>query len=59
VGSVGQPRDLNPKASFGIYDNVAHKVSIVRFEYPINIVRQKIALAHLPDALGRRLLVGR
>jgi predicted phosphodiesterase len=59
VGSVGQPRDLNPKASFGIYDTVAQTVSIVRFEYPIALVRQKIALAHLPDALGRRLLVGR
>jgi len=34
-------------------------VTIVRFDYPIARVREKIALAHLPDALGRRLLVGR
>ena len=59
VGSIGQPRDLNPRASFAIYDTVEQRVSIVRFPYPIESVREKIALAHLPDALGRRLLVGR
>jgi diadenosine tetraphosphatase ApaH/serine/threonine PP2A family protein phosphatase len=59
VGSVGQPRDLNPRASFGIYDSVAQTVNVVRFDYAIARVQEKIALAHLPDALGRRLLVGR
>ena len=59
VGSVGQPRDLNPRASFGMYDSDAGIVQIVRFDYAIARVQEKIALAHLPDALGRRLLVGR
>jgi len=59
VGSIGQPRDLNPRASFGLYDTETQTVTIVRFDYPIARVREKIALAHLPDALGRRLLVGR
>jgi diadenosine tetraphosphatase ApaH/serine/threonine PP2A family protein phosphatase len=59
VGSVGQPRDLNPDASFGLYDPDARTVAIVRFAYPIAQVQEKIASAHLPDALARRLLVGR
>jgi predicted phosphodiesterase len=59
VGSVGQPRDLNPHASFGFYDAAARTVRVERFEYPIAAVQAKIASAHLPDALARRLLVGR
>jgi diadenosine tetraphosphatase ApaH/serine/threonine PP2A family protein phosphatase len=59
VGSVGQPRDLNPRASFGLYDPGARTVSIVRFDYPIARVQEKIASANLPEALARRLLVGR
>jgi diadenosine tetraphosphatase ApaH/serine/threonine PP2A family protein phosphatase len=59
VGSVGQPRDLNPRASFGRYDSESRTVTIVRFDYPIAIVQEKIAAAHLPQALARRLLVGR
>jgi predicted phosphodiesterase len=34
VGSVGQPRDLNPRASFGFYDSIARTVTINRAEYP-------------------------
>ncbi len=59
VGSVGQPRDLNPRASFGVYDSAARMVTIHRVEYPIARVQEKIVSAHLPDALARRLLVGR
>jgi predicted phosphodiesterase len=59
VGSVGQPRDLNPLASFAIYDTDARTVRVIRFAYPIGVVQEKIALAHLPAALGRRLVVGR
>jgi diadenosine tetraphosphatase ApaH/serine/threonine PP2A family protein phosphatase len=59
VGSVGQPRDLNPRASFGLYDSTARTVTITRFEYPIARVQEKIASVNLPSALARRLLVGR
>jgi diadenosine tetraphosphatase ApaH/serine/threonine PP2A family protein phosphatase len=59
VGSIGQPRDLNPRASFGFYDSIARTVSVSRVEYPIAQVQAKITSAHLPDALARRLLVGR
>ena len=59
VGSVGQPRDLNPRASFGFYDSDARTVTVHRVEYAIARVQEKIASAQLPDALARRLLVGR
>jgi diadenosine tetraphosphatase ApaH/serine/threonine PP2A family protein phosphatase len=59
VGSVGQPRDLNPRSAFGLYDSDARTIDIVRFDYPIAQVQEKIVSAHLPEALARRLLVGR
>lgn len=59
VGSVGQPRDLNPEASLGFYDDERHTVEIVRFEYPISTVQEKIECAHLPEVLARRLTMGR
>ena len=59
VGSVGQPRDLNPRASFGLFDSTERTVTVTRVEYPIARVQEKIAAVSLPDALARRLLVGR
>jgi predicted phosphodiesterase len=59
VGSVGQPRDLNPQASFAFYEPEAAKVTVERFDYPIAAVQAKIGAAHLPDALARRLVMGR
>jgi len=59
VGSIGQPRDLNPQGSFAYYEPGAATVSIERFAYPITAVQEKIAEAHLPAALARRLVMGR
>ena len=59
VGSVGQPRDLNPRASFAFYEPATARVTINRFEYAISRVQEKIASVHLPEALARRLVVGR
>jgi len=59
VGSVGQPRDLNPQASFVKYDSSTRKVQWVRYDYPISTVQQKIHEAHLPDYLAQRLEAGR
>ncbi|MBV9271772.1 MAG: metallophosphoesterase family protein, partial [Candidatus Eremiobacteraeota bacterium] len=42
VGSVGQPRDLNPDASFVIYDDEKNTVEWIRYAYPIEEVQQKI-----------------
>lgn len=59
VGSVGQPRDLNPDASFAFYDPAAKSVAWQRVAYPIAAVQAKIGAAHLPDVCARRLAVGR
>jgi diadenosine tetraphosphatase ApaH/serine/threonine PP2A family protein phosphatase len=59
VGSVGQPRDLNPEASFAFYEPETRRVEWIRYEYPIGTVQHKIHEAHLPDYLAMRLQSGR
>jgi diadenosine tetraphosphatase ApaH/serine/threonine PP2A family protein phosphatase len=59
VGSVGQPRDLNPDASFAFYDPEARTIVWERVPYPIALVQEKIGEAHLPEALAARLTAGR
>ncbi len=58
-GSVGQPRDGNPKASYGIYDQKNEIVNIYRVSYPINLTQDKIFNAGLPRNLAYRLSYGR
>jgi len=57
-GSVGQPRDRNPRCGFAIYDDSAGTVSIQRVPYPAAETRDKILQAGLPRWLGDRLLLG-
>jgi predicted phosphodiesterase len=59
VGSVGQPRDLNPRACFVRYDPSEQRVEWVRYEYPIEEVQGKMRAAGLPAYLVERLSVGR
>lgn len=59
VGSIGQPRDLNPEASFVFYDPEKRTVEWVRYPYPISEVQEKIHEAHLPEYLAMRLESGR
>jgi diadenosine tetraphosphatase ApaH/serine/threonine PP2A family protein phosphatase len=59
VGSVGQPRDLNPDASFAVFDREAQSIEWRRVPYDIAAVRSKIAAENLPEWLGTRLLSGR
>lgn len=57
-GSVGQPRDRNPKASFAIYDADEGVVHFDRVAYDVQSARKKIQRAGLPAMLGDRLVVG-
>ncbi|GAC1652367.1 MAG: hypothetical protein NVS9B12_01690 [Vulcanimicrobiaceae bacterium] len=59
VGSVGQPRDLNPAASFVWYDPLERTIEFVRYDYPISKVQEKIYDAHLPGSCAARLQIGR
>lgn len=57
-GSVGQPRDRDPRASYAIlYED---RVEFLRLEYPVDAVIEKVkAVPELHDFLGQRLLEGR
>ncbi len=57
-GSVGQPRDRNPWASFGEYYPDVGRFVLRRIPYAAERARAKILRAGLPENLGNRLLVG-
>ena len=59
VGSVGQPRDRNPKAAYAIYDLDAQTVTMRRVEYDIETTQKKIRAAGLPFRNALRLANGR
>lgn len=58
VGSVGQPRDHDPRAAFVLYDRQAGLVELVRVEYDIAAAQKKILDAGLPRRLAERLARG-
>ncbi len=58
VGSVGQPRDLDPRASYAILDTKKSTVEIVRLQYDIALAQKKIIDAGLPEFLALRLARG-
>jgi diadenosine tetraphosphatase ApaH/serine/threonine PP2A family protein phosphatase len=57
-GSVGQPRDGNPRASFGILDLSRGTWRVVRVRYDVEGARAGIAAARLPAELAERLAAG-
>lgn len=58
VGSIGQPRNGDPRASFAIWDSDAMTVSRYRLPYDIKETQRKIFEAGLPERLALRLEVG-
>lgn len=58
-GSVGQPRDGDPRAAFMIWDVDERTVRQHRAEYDVENVCRNIINAGLPSQLGDRLLRGR
>jgi diadenosine tetraphosphatase ApaH/serine/threonine PP2A family protein phosphatase len=59
VGSVGQPRDGNPRSAYVIYDMVESTVELRRLDYDIPAAQAKIRAAGLPERLADRLAYGR
>lgn len=57
-GAVGQPRDGDPRAAYGLIDTDARSVTIMRTTYDIAAARAKIVAAGLPEVLARRLETG-
>src|SRR5438105_988441 len=59
VGSVGQPRDNNPKAAYVTYDLDEGSIELRRLDYDIAKAQQKILEVGLPLRLADRLAVGK
>lgn len=57
-GSVGQPRDRDPRASFCIIDTEENEYFFYRVPYSVHAVRDGIFKFELPPFLGERLLYG-
>jgi len=58
-GSVGQPRDGDPRAAFCVYDDSEQMVTFHRIEYDVLACQAKIIRAGLPIRLAERLAMGR
>lgn len=58
-GSVGQPRDGNPKASYAVIDLQAKRVQFFRIAYDVAATQAKIRAAKLPEVEAVRLALGR
>ena len=58
-GSVGQPRDGDPRAAYAIADSSSNAVELYRVDYEIETAQTKIVKAGLPGVLAQRLAVGR
>lgn len=59
VGSIGQPRDGDPRACFVIYDTGKKKAEYVRLEYNIKATQSKMRELKLPEYLIMRIDKGR
>ena len=57
-GSVGQPRDRDPRAAYAIFDADNRRIYLYRVPYPAAAARRRIIQAGLPPVLGDRLLHG-
>lgn len=58
-GSVGQPRDGDPRAAYGIVDTERRSFTTHRVPYAVGLTQEKILDAGLPSPLAARLGIGR
>jgi diadenosine tetraphosphatase ApaH/serine/threonine PP2A family protein phosphatase len=58
VGSIGQPRDNDPRLSFGLFDTETLQYENIRLPYAMEVTARKIEQAGLPTALAERLYYG-
>ncbi len=57
-GSVGQPRDRDPRAAFMTYDSERREAEWHRVAYPVRRAQKRIVAAGLPPILAERLSLG-
>lgn len=58
-GSVGQPRDGNPKAAYAVVNTETWETDLHRVDYDIRQVQRKVKEVGLPQEIGDRLAVGK
>jgi diadenosine tetraphosphatase ApaH/serine/threonine PP2A family protein phosphatase len=58
-GSVGQPRNGDPRAAFAVYDGDLGVLTLRRVEYDVEAAQRRIFAAGLPASLAHRLALGR
>jgi hypothetical protein len=58
IGSIGQPRNRDPRASFAVYDDIEKTVTRYVMPYDIASTQAKVLAAGLPERLANRLAVG-
>lgn len=58
VGSVGQPRDRDPRAAYALFDTETRRLEIRRLQYDWESAGTKIIAAGLPAANAFRLAIG-
>jgi diadenosine tetraphosphatase ApaH/serine/threonine PP2A family protein phosphatase len=58
-GAVGQPRDGDARAAFGIFETTSRTLSVIRVHYDVATAQAKIIAAGLPEVLAQRLAIGR
>jgi diadenosine tetraphosphatase ApaH/serine/threonine PP2A family protein phosphatase len=58
VGSVGQPRDGDPRLSFGLFDSELYEYINVRTDYDFKSASEKIIKEGLPGFFAERILTG-
>lgn len=59
LGAVGQPRDGDPAACFGLFDDAGPSLTFVRVPYDVTQAAGKIRASGLPEELAARLIRGR
>ena len=58
-GAVGQPRDGDSRAAFGMLDTETRTLMVMRVSYDLASAQAKIIAAGLPEVLAHRLAIGR
>ncbi|MBR4354970.1 MAG: metallophosphoesterase family protein, partial [Elusimicrobiaceae bacterium] len=57
-GAVGKPRDKNPQAAFGIWDNSKNTFQFLREPYDVQKTQEKMRKLNFPDFLIESLAIG-
>ena len=58
LGSIGQPRDGDPRSAFALFDTEKLTITFYRIPYDIKAAQQKIHAVDLPARLAQRLAEG-